>query len=83
MKVKRLRDPRSYENAPQCSEPTPESDLRIWKAKRPGYWKYRLAKAEGRGFDPERCNHYASFRINGKPYCAHHAGQIALRELMK
>lgn len=46
------------------------------------YTEYRQAKAKRRGYDLERCQKSAKYKIDGKDYCAFHAGIEALRILM-
>lgn len=47
------------------------------------YTDYRKAKAQRRGYDLERCQKSAKYKIDGKSYCAFHAGIEALQILMK
>lgn len=46
------------------------------------YWKHRKHMDEPKGFDSNHCAHSSAYVIDGKHYCARHAGQIALSILL-
>lgn len=47
------------------------------------YRQSRAEKVHKKGLDPAFCSFQSKYRIKGKPYCAKHAGQAALRLLME
>lgn len=47
------------------------------------YRKSRAEKVSKKGLDPAFCSFSSKYRIKGKPYCAKHAGQAALRLLVE
>lgn len=46
------------------------------------YWKHRHRRDDPKGFDVNRCAMSSAFEIDGKHYCARHAGMVALQILL-
>lgn len=78
--IKYLKTPKSKEVlTPQCCVPVTE----FWESFAKHYRERRLARAKEAGLDPEYCQRRSTIEIDGKPYCAKHAGPIAIRILVE
>lgn len=78
MKAKRLRP------KPICAPPPKQCSAIIVALPSWSDWYIRRRKeqCERRGWNPDRCTRGATVSVNGKPYCASHAGEIALAYLL-
>jgi len=76
MKVSLIRGPIRHGKLPQCSSLVSDNQLTL----RLQDWRtHRYGKAN----NPYHCRHGATVLIDGKPYCARHAGQLALAYVLQ
>lgn len=77
MKAAKLVPPLNKAKWPRCRH-----KVRVG-VERTRRYKVREQRSKQLGLALDDCGNYATHLIDGEPYCAAHAGQVALRELLK
>lgn len=67
------------ESGIQCDTVVPEPPYYVTRSNMPRY----RARAERRGFEITKCQHTATYKVDGHLLCAKHAGSIVLRRLLR
>ena len=78
MNIVDLRPEEQYTKREQCSVRIEDMDAPIDQF----YLPYRLKKAKRTGKDPARCQKTSKFLIDGKHYCAGHAGMVTIDHVL-
>lgn len=76
MKAEKLKPPLVRANWPRCVHNVRLADGQTTTR------RIREARARARGLPADVCGSYATHLLDGAPYCANHAGQMALRHLI-
>ncbi len=77
MKIKRVKPVCIHVVTPQCSAKCHPMGVV------PYFRERRKIRAARKGFREDLCQASSTYVLNGKPYCAKHAGIVALEILMK